>query len=130
MRERNYPEYTKINLDPKKVPVGYGDSSRRCVECETRWPNHSKFLLGDSPCCRSKMTVIGETPSMTWPEAIKGLKHYHFNKWYEKYNEGKSEAELEWNGDPLDINEVELEDSMKEIELEINELTEQSDIEE
>lgn len=90
----SFPHYTKIDVDPNEFPKDYWNASQVCPNCETRWP--SSHLFSITPCCGEKATVdTHAAPDMRWPDAIKSLLTVRFENFYEKYNEGKSDDQLE-----------------------------------
>lgn len=89
-----FPEYAKLTIDPKNWPNKYWETSRACKVCEYRWPYVPLFYR--SPCCGADTEVIEEPPNLRWPEAISQLIYSRFERYYEEYNEGVPDDQLDW----------------------------------
>lgn len=91
-----FPRYEKLDIDPDTRPPGYDNftyGSRRCVECDKRWPNSDYF--NPSPCCSKPTKVFDMSPSMSWREAVKVLNEARFERYYEAWNENVTDEELD-----------------------------------
>lgn len=109
-----FPSYVRLDLDHRQPPDGWKDGARKCIECGRNWPNVAAFV--PTPCCdKVGGIVMDAVPDMTWPEAVSALLHFRFNRYYEKWNEGMSDAELNWSQE-FPVNDDEVSEGMKEIE--------------
>ena len=124
-RERSYPEYIKLDLDPNKIPKGYGEKSVRCVSCGLKWPALKPFE-GSSVCCKSSTIDDTDSPDISWSDAVHKLQKRRFDEWYEKFNSGLNEDEIDWISDPLEVIDDDL--LLEELEQEIDEITYDPDL--
>ena len=92
-KDGEFPNYTKIRIDPNNWPENYWDFSRQCVACDKKWPNTHLFVL----CldCKNKTIEKPATPDVRWPEAVSAL-NFRFESLYSIWNEGVEDDKLEW----------------------------------
>ena len=88
----NFPVVSRLDIDPKIWPQKYYAASQVCRECETAWP--ISHLFAPSVCCDAPTRTSNNAPDMRWPEAVSSLLTARFDRYYDEYNEGVSDAEL------------------------------------
>jgi len=90
------PAYIPLDIDKDLWPANYWDNSRRCTgeNCGLKWPDTHLFTT--SPCCKSNTIREEGPPDIRWPEAVSRLLHLRFERFYEEWNEGRSDEELAW----------------------------------
>lgn len=89
-----FPPYTKLQLDPNEWPSDFFTKSRECVECGFLWPHPHVF--DPTPCCNAGANIVDVAPDIRWPDALKRLLEARFNLWYEEYNDGLADEQLDW----------------------------------
>lgn len=89
-----FPKYQRLEIDENEWPVDYWESHRRCSSCGAKWPDTVAFAV--SPCCGNPTTRDSGPPDLRWDKAISALKHREFEKFYEEWNEGVSDEQLDW----------------------------------
>lgn len=117
-----FPSYVRLDINHRRPPEGWDQGSKRCIICDKNWPNLTVFV--PTPCCDAIGGTIGDgKPDMTWPQAVSDLIHFRFEKWYDKWNEGASDVDLNWNNE-YPVSEDDVREGMREIEKFISDIEE------
>ncbi len=90
-----FPALTKLQIDPDVWPSNYYAKSQRCTECNENWP--MPHLFRPSVCCDAPTKPSDNAPDMRWPEAVTQLLQRRFERYYDEYNEGFTDEELQWD---------------------------------
>jgi hypothetical protein len=113
----SFPSYKKIAYSKDTPEDYYSNDALRCGVCEKLWPNYKEFQP-ESPCCGAPMILAkNKSPDMTWPVAVKALIYHKFERFYEKWNEDATDAELEWGETgKVVVSEKDVAEGMQEID--------------